>query len=561
MIGWTRAGPIITVLLLGLPVLLGLLGTILPAFGYFPALGGVEFSLAPMRDMLAQPGLGRSAWLSLSTGLIATLISLLLVLFFIAGFAGTRSFAFLQRVLAPLLSIPHAAAAFGLAFMIAPSGLLVRMISPELTGWTRPPDLLIINDPQGLSLIAGLVMKEMPFLFLIALAGLPQVDLHRAHASIASLGYGRVAGFILAIWPQLYRQMRLAIFATIAFSTSVVDVAAILGPSNPPVLSLRLLQWMSDPDLALRFRAAAGALLQLGLSLLAILIWIMLERIGGRLSRDMARRGCRFAKDRPLRILALIATMGPALLMLGGIGALALWSVAGFWSFPDLLPSELSLRAWQTTLPRLAAPLGTTLIVAGAATLIALVLVILCLANEDRRGRKSGHGALFMIYLPLLVPQIAFLFGLQLFFLLLDADATMGALILVHLIFVLPYVFLSLGDVWRSFDGRILNIAAGLGASPARRLFAIKLPMLLRAILVAGAVGFAVSIGQYLPTILIGVGRLTTITSEAVALSSGGNRRIIGIWALLQALLPFLGFAIATMIPALIFQRFRAMRV
>ena len=47
-------------------------------------------------------------------------------------------------------SVPHAAAAFGLAFLIAPSGLIARLLSPELTGWERPPDLLIVNDPLGL---------------------------------------------------------------------------------------------------------------------------------------------------------------------------------------------------------------------------------------------------------------------------------------------------------------------------------------------------------------------------------------------------------------------------
>ena len=41
-------------------------------------------------------------------------------------------------------------------------------------------------------------------------------------------------------------------------------------------------------------------------------------------------------------------------------------------------------------------------------------------------------------------------------------------------------------------------------------------------ILTAAAVGFAVSVGQYLPTLLIGAGRLPTITTEAVALASGG---------------------------------------
>jgi putative thiamine transport system permease protein len=85
--------------------------------------------------------------------------------------------------------------------------------------------------------------------------------------------------------------------------------------------------------------------------------------------------------------------------------------------------------------------------------------------------------------------------------------------------------------------------------------------MMLRPLLVLFAIGFSVSVGLYLPTVLIGAGRLTTITSEAVALASGGNRRIIGVYAFFQMLLPVAGFAIATLVPALIFRRFRGMQV
>ena len=41
----------------------------------------------------------------------------------------------------------------------------------------------------------------------------------------------------------------------------------------------------------------------------------------------------------------------------------------------------------------------------------------------------------------------------------------------------------------------------------------------------AGAVGFAVSAGLYLPTLFAGGGRFVTLTTEAVTLASGGDRR------------------------------------
>ncbi len=113
---------------------------------------------------------------------------------------------------------------------------------------------------------------------------------------------------------------------------------------------------------------------------------------------------------------------------------------------------------------------------------------------------------------------------------------------------------------WQALDPRFERIAAGFGKSALSILFTVRLPLLLRPCLTALAVGFAVSVSLYLPTLLIGSGRLTTITTEAVALSSGGDRRVIGIYALVQGLLPFLAFFIASLGPQLLFRNRRLMR-
>ena len=555
----SRLGPPLTILLLAGPVLAGLFGTLLPAFGYLPALGGIEPSLEPFRMLLTQPGIWHSAMLSLVTGLAAAALSLGTVMLFVAAAAGTRAFSRVLHLVSPLLSVPHAAAAFGFAFLIAPSGMIARILSPWLTGWERPPDLLIVNDPMGLALIAGLAAKEIPFLLLIALAALPQVPLRQTRVLAASLGYGRVAGFFYGSWPALYRQIRLAVFAVIAFSSSVVDVAAILGPTRPGTLALRLVQWMNDPDISLRFLASAGAVLQLGVTAGAILAWIGLERLAARIRDFGAAGGFRFRRDRWLRRTGIAAMAASALAMFAGLATLILWSVAGLWPFPDALPQDFTPMSWKSALPRIAAPLGTTAAVAALATAIATLLAVLCLIREDRSGRK-GRLALAFIYLPLIVPQVAFLFGVQFLFLVSGAMASLPAMVFVHLVFVMPYVFLSLSDPWRAFDRRYEQVAHGLGRSRTETLMRVRLPMLARALLVAAAVGFAVSVGLYLPTLLIGAGRLTTVTTEAVALASGGSRRVIGVHAVLQMVLPFLGFAVATAVPALLLRRFRAMR-
>ena len=179
---------------------------------------------------------------------------------------------------------------------------------------------------------------------------------------------------------------------------------------------------------------------------------------------------------------------------------------------------------------------------------------------EARAGVTPTIRALVALYLPLLVPQIAFVLGLNVVFTWAHLDGRLVALVLVHVVFVFPYVLLSLADPWRAWDRRYGLMARALRHGPDAVFWRIRLPMLLRPVLTAAAVGFAVSIGLYLPTLLIGAGRWPTITTEAVALATGGDRRIIGVTALLQALLPFAGFALALAVPALLFRHRRAMR-
>jgi putative thiamine transport system permease protein len=555
-----RLGALLAIALLAGPILLGLAGTVLPAFGYLPALGGTELTLAHAQKLLAQPGILMSATISFLAGLVTTAVSLLVVMLFVAGWSGTRTFARVQHLISPLLSVPHAAAAFGLAFLIAPSGMIARLISPGLTGWERPPDLLIVNDPLGFSMMAGLIVKEIPFLLLITLAALPQVDVPHTRALSASLGYGKIAGFLFGLWPPIYRQIRLAVFAVIAFATSVVDVAAILGPTAPAPLAVRLTGWMQDPELSMRFFASAGAVLQLVITAAALLFWIGIEHIGAATRDRACAAGRRFRRDAWARKAALSAMMLAATVVLAGLATLCLWSFAGLWQFPHTLPETLTAKTWMKSTPRLGTPLAVTFAVGTLSTLLAVLLSLLCLARENEAGRTGGHWTLLFIYLPLIVPQVAFLFGLQLLFVLTGTVASLPALVLAHLIFVMPYVFLSLSDPWRAYDQRYEAISAGLGKRRWTTLLRIRLPMMTRALLTAAAVGFAVSVGQYLPTVLIGAGRLDTITTDAVALASGGNRRIIGVYAFLQMLLPAIGFLVATLVPALLFRHRRAMR-
>ena len=554
-----RFGPPLLIAVLLLPVLAGLTATLLPAFGYWPALGGTHFTLDPWRALLALPSLRRSIGVSLFVGFVTTVFSLGAVTVLLAAFMGTRLFALVKRLLSPLLSVPYVALAFGLAFVIAPSGLIFRLLSPWATGLERPPDLLIINDPYGLSLACGLVLKEIPFLFLMMLAALPQVDAVRAFTSARTLGYRRVAAFAKVVMPRLYPQLRLPVLAVLAYGLSVVDAALVLGPNTPPTLAVAVLRLAEDPDLALRFEASAAAVLQLAVVLWAIGLWLVLERLAGFAWRQWVIGGGRFFCEAAISVMAPLLALAIAALVALAFASLLLWSVAANWRFPEIWPQAFTFDIWRRELAvALPIVLRTLLLGTGVAG-AALMITILCLENETRRGIAPGL-AFNLIYIPLLVPQIAFLTGAASLMIALKLDGNGFGVGLVHLVFVLPYVFMSLSAAWRDYDPRYRATALLLGASPWRALWAVRLPMLTRAILIAGALGFAISVSQYLATLLVGGGRVATVTTEAVGLAAGADRRVVGVFALIQATLPFLGFAVSLILPALLFRHRRALR-
>ena len=551
--------PIVTLLAMLGPVVAGLWGTVLPAFGHLPVAGFDGPSLDALRMLATTPGIGAAARISVTTGLLATGISVLIVVLITGGWSGTPAFQVLERLLSPLLAVPHAAAAFGLAFLIAPSGWIVRLVSPGLTGWDRPPDVLILNDPYGLAMTAGLIIKEVPFLLLMTIAALGQVQQRRSLLVAQALGYGRLTGWLKAVFPRVYAQIRLPVYVVLAYSMSVVDVAVILGPTTPPPLSVLIVKWMGDPDLGMRLLAAAGALLQLALVVAALSVWRFGEFIVARIGLSWVIRGGRGRLDGAIRPLGLGAGALTAALIFAGLGGLLVWSFAGFWSFPNALPDSFSLRTWMRHGPDTGGAFGETFIVAMTATGLALMLVLGCLEAEHRSGRKITSRGLWLLYLPLLVPQTTFLPGLQTLLLGLGADVGRGPVIAAHLVFVLPYVFLSLGDPYRAWDGRNGVTAAALGASPNRVFWQVRLPMLTRPVLVAIAVGLSVSVGQYLPTLLIGGGRVSTLTTEAVALASGGDRRAIAVYGLAQTAAALVPFALALIIPALVWRNRRGL--
>ena len=184
-----RLAPITTVLLVAGPVAAGLVFTLLPAFGVMPSIGRTTLSLSGWRTLAAAPGFTTALRLTLTTGAAATLLSFGLAVAFAAETLTRPGWRWMRAILAFVLASPHSAVALGLAFLVAPSGWIVRLLSPWATGWQDPPaGFVTLRDPMGLTLVIGLVLKETPYLVLMIVAASAQVPSRALLAAAGVLG-------------------------------------------------------------------------------------------------------------------------------------------------------------------------------------------------------------------------------------------------------------------------------------------------------------------------------------------------------------------------------------
>jgi putative thiamine transport system permease protein len=493
----------------------------------WPLVGAIFLPLLPGLALMVRPLLASEIWLSVrqdpqfAQALLATLVSTLIsaggalaiTLIIVCGlWPGVKWRRYVQR-LPLMLAFPHVAFASGFLFLFAENSWLARLVHLSLP-----------VDSFGVGLGAMLALKEAWFLLWFASTQLAQHQLEQQLIVARTLGYGPLHGRFVVLIPQLLPRLGWAMVAILAYSLSAVDVAAILGPDNPPTLAVLAWQWMSDADPRQQAMGTAGAML-----LPAILgVFVLLGRAAWHLVRARSGKfsGRRYGCDAV--VLARGATAGMSLLGVAAIAILAVWSVAQAWFYPAVLPDSLTLAGWQSTRYD---TLSTALWLALASSLLATGTVLLWLESSSRRFD-------LWLWLPLLLPALPLAAGQYQVLLRIELEGTWPAVIWSHLLWMMPYTLLVLKPAWLRLDARHPILARTFGWSAWKILWWIKVPLLLRPILGAVAVGFSVSVAQYLPTLYAGAGRFATVTTEAVAQSSGGDPQQLAIQALLQTLLP-----------------------
>lgn len=233
-----------------------------------------------------------------------------------------------------------------------------------------------------------------------------------------------------------------------------------------------------------------------------------------------------------VRPVWLAERVGVAILLLIGMGPFLLqlvWSIGRSWFWPNLLPAEWSWRAWSYVVSPeagLRVALANSLVTASMVSILSVIIALPAARALTRRSLSGRNWLLFLILLPLLAPPLAATMGLHLLFVQYGLADTLTGVVLVHLVPSVPYAILVLAANLARFDVELESQARTLGANRFAVWRYVTLPLIKPGLAVAFGFAFLISWSQYLSTLIIGGGRVSTLPLALVAFQQGGDEPI-----------------------------------
>lgn len=464
------------------------------------------FSLFHWQQLFSDPQLSQALLATLISSLVAIGGAMLLTLLVIATLWPSPGWQRLASRLPWLLALPHVAFATCALLLFAEGGAIYALL----------PALRPVQDSYGIGLGLVLAVKESGFLLWVSWAILGERRLAEQTVVFKSLGFGRGQCLLYVILPALMPSLSIALLATTAWTLSVVDVAIIIGPGNPPTLAVLAWQWLNSGDPHDQAKGALACLL-----LLAILA--LLAAVARQLWRGWRANFPHPDGVRKPHFPSLPGRGVSLMLPLSGLICTALLAYL----------AHVSLPATPTV--------NNSLWLALSSAALGAVVCLLWLEWGPARHQR-------WVDLPLLLPALPLAAGQYQLALYGWFDGQFDTVLWGHLLWVVPWMLFMLRPAWRQIDSRQIVLAQTLGWTRGRIFLRLKCPLMVRPLLSALAVGFSVSIAQYLPTQWLGGGRIPTLTTEAVALSSGGATATLAAQALWQLILPMAFFLLTALL-------------
>lgn len=215
---------------------------------------------------------------------------------------------------------------------------------------------------------------------------------------------------------------------------------------------------------------------------------------------------------------------------------LPLWSLFGSWAWPDIFPSGFSLRTISyifSSSNNIKKVLLDSFILSFFVSIIASVIGLMtarALVFYDFKLKKIIS---FLSMLPIIVPATAFAMGIHVVFIKLGWANCYFGVILVHLIYAVPYTINIMIDITSLIGDKLELQAHVLGVEPYKAFLHVTLPLMIPGILSSMSIAYIISFSQYFLTLLIGGGNVETLSVIMVPFIQGGDRSMASAYSLL----------------------------
>ncbi|MDB2286278.1 iron ABC transporter permease [Halorubrum ezzemoulense] len=334
-----------------------------------------------------------------------------------------------------------------------------------------------------------------------------------------SLGAGPVRAFVDVVAPQVYPAVLTGAALTFVFTFGTFPIVLALGGFELVTVEVLVYRLVRDLSYA---EAAVLAIIELAVSLGVLLAYLRYEArqsTGARGARPLPRRPLSppAATLRELLPRAGLAAYGvvAGVVFLAPIASMVLASVTGGDGALTLDHYRFLVERQQTGAAFQVRPwpaIRNSLAFATGATLLALPMgvVVAVLTTRRYRGRTLVDAAAMA---PLAVSGIivglgllrGLVFGVEIGGWRIAASGA-AAIVVAHAVSGYPFVVRTVSPGLAGLDRSLVESARALGASRARVIRDVEIPLVWPAVVAGAAFAFAVSIGEFTSTVVLATG-------------------------------------------------------
>ncbi|MGQ3344613.1 ABC transporter permease subunit [Bosea sp. (in: a-proteobacteria)] len=421
---------------------------------------------------------------------------------------------------------------FAWMIVLGRSGIINSLATGS--GLVDQPLTLLHNE---FGVMVGMVHAMVPLAVMTMLPVMAGIDRRLVQAA-QTLGASPAHAFWLVYFKLSLPGVAAAGLLVFISSLGFFIVPAFLGGRRETMLAQLIITQVQE----LLNWPFAGALAAMMLAAALISCWVY-DRVFGisTIAGGAAQVGTGRIRDLGLAILAVIARFAGALSRLaqtllgrrgsGFILPAFAWLVIGFLVLPTLLVIPLAFTSsqflefpppgygltWFRTYFESPLWIQATIrsfLVAFATAIAATTIggfTALALANS----RTRWSGLIFAFFLaPMIVPRIVIAVGLFYLFARIGLVATDLGLIIGHTVLAIPFALVTMAAVLKSYDQRLDQAAATLGANRLKTLTGVTIPLVKGGLVAAFLFSFITSFDELTIAIFVSGGVKTTLPKQ-----------------------------------------------